>query len=82
MESECDSICLQETKRENFDINYLKKFCPNEFDSFDYLPSIGASGGIITIWNSTLFNGTRAFQMISQLCHLHLSIIKWYLDSH
>ena len=40
----------------------FKKFCPNKFDSFDYLPSIGASGGIITIWKSTLFSGTRAFQ--------------------
>ena len=27
-ESGCDIICLQETKRENFDMKYLRKFCP------------------------------------------------------
>ena len=27
-ESNSDIICLQETKRENFDLEYIKKFCP------------------------------------------------------
>ena len=28
METNCDVICLQETKREAFDQTYLKLFCP------------------------------------------------------
>ena len=45
----CDIVCLQETKKEFFDIQFIKKICPSAFDSFEYFPSIGASGGIITI---------------------------------
>jgi exonuclease III len=61
-ESNCDIICLQETKRETFDMDYIKKFCPKRFNKFEFLPSIGAAGGIIIIWNGTLFTGTLAFQ--------------------
>jgi exonuclease III len=41
-ESNCDIICLQETKREVFAMDYIRKFCPKRFDKFEYLPSIGA----------------------------------------
>lgn len=27
-ESQCDVVCLQETKRENFDIAFIKLLCP------------------------------------------------------
>jgi hypothetical protein len=47
-ESGCDIICLQETKRENFDLDYIKKFCPKKFNKFEYLPSIGASGDLLS----------------------------------
>ena len=47
----CDIICLQETKRDNFDTEYIKKVCPKKFNRFEFLPSVGASGGIIIIWN-------------------------------
>lgn len=57
-ESACQIVCLQETKRELFDSFYLKKFCPRSLDNFFYSPSMGASGGLITIWNSSLFSGT------------------------
>ncbi|KAG2537850.1 hypothetical protein PVAP13_9NG327119, partial [Panicum virgatum] len=60
-ESNCDIICLQETKRENFDQYFLKKLCPPSFDAFEFLPSIGASGGVITIWKSHMFQGSLAF---------------------
>jgi hypothetical protein len=50
-----------ETKRESFDLQYLKKFCPSPFDSFVFLPSVGTSVGIITIWKSHLFDGTLSF---------------------
>lgn len=46
-ESSANIFCLQETKREQFDLRYIRKFAPNKFDSFDYVPSEGASGGIL-----------------------------------
>jgi exonuclease III len=52
-ESNCNIICLQETKREQFDLSYLKNFCPRRFNQFANTPSIGSSGRIITIWNAT-----------------------------
>ena len=42
-ESECDVICLQETKCEAFDWRLIQKNCPKKFDSFAYVPSDGAS---------------------------------------
>jgi exonuclease III len=57
-ESLCSVICLQETKREHFDMSYIRKFTPRRFDKFEFIPSIGASGGILVIWNSSLFMGT------------------------
>jgi exonuclease III len=48
-ESGCDIVCLQETKREHFDLKYIKNFCPKKFNKFVFLPSVGASGGIIII---------------------------------
>lgn len=62
VESRCDIVCLQETKREIFDISFIRKFCPASFDAFEYLPSVGASSGIITIWKSALFDGHLCFQ--------------------
>jgi exonuclease III len=56
-ESECDIICLQETKCEEFDWRLLRKFCPKKYDSFSYAPSQGASGGILVVWNSSVFKG-------------------------
>jgi exonuclease III len=60
-ESACDIICLQETKREFFDSNYVKNFFPVQFDNFEFIPSIGASGGSIIVWNGSKFTGLLAF---------------------
>jgi len=73
-ESNCDIVCLQETKKENFDLQFIKNLCPGQFDSFEYLPLVGASGGIITIWKSYLFNGHMVFSndfSISELTSKH-----------
>jgi exonuclease III len=56
-ESDCDIICLQETKCDTFDWSLIRKFCPKRFNSFAFSPSIGASGGIIVLWNSSIFDG-------------------------
>lgn len=62
VESQCDVICLQETKRTSFDIAFVKFFCPTSFDAFEFLPLVGASGGIIVAWKSALFEGHLSFQ--------------------
>ena len=60
--SGCVIICLQETKMQKFDASTLKLLCPKRFDRYAYIPSVGASGGIVTIWNSALFTGTITFE--------------------
>jgi exonuclease III len=47
-ESECDVICLQETKCETFNWRSIRKFCPKRFDSFVFSPSVGASGALLS----------------------------------
>jgi len=51
-------VCLKKTKRKNFDPFFPKKFCPRYPDNFSFSPSVGASGGLITIWNSSVLDGT------------------------
>jgi exonuclease III len=62
LETNCEIIYLQETKRENFDQIFIRQFFPSTFDRFKFIPSVGASGGTIMIWKSSRFNG----QVISQ----------------
>jgi hypothetical protein len=54
-ESNCSVICLHETKCENFDHSFIRSFCPKRFDQFSFSPYVGASGGIIVLWNSSIF---------------------------
>jgi exonuclease III len=44
-ESRHEIICLQETKREHFDLQFIQKFRPKKFTKFLFVPSVGASGG-------------------------------------
>jgi exonuclease III len=60
-ESFCQVLCLQETKRESFDIFYIKKFCPRSLDQFAFFPSIGASCGLLTVWNSSIRMDNKEF---------------------
>jgi hypothetical protein len=53
MESRCAIVCLQETKHLSFDNMYLQKFC-RQLDVFVVSPSVG---GLVTIWNSGIFEG-------------------------
>ena len=42
--SGCSVICLQETKRASFDKSFVRTFCPKLYDTFEVVPSQGASG--------------------------------------
>lgn len=75
VDSLCDIVCLQETKREHFDDLFLRNICPASFDKFIYLPSTGASGGSIITWKSILFQGNLVFQnsyaLSVEFCSMH-----------
>ena len=64
-ESQCSIVCLQETKCDFFDQRSIRKFCPRRFDNFVYSPSVGASGGILVIWNSSVFEGELVESQLS-----------------
>lgn len=57
----CDIVCFQETKKEVFDNSFLKNVCPPCFDKFEFLPSVGASGGMLIAWESRFFRGQLVF---------------------
>ena len=59
--SGCSVVCLQETKHPSFDASFVKLFCPKKFDMFAWVPSSGASGGLITVWMSSVFTGVPVF---------------------
>lgn len=75
VESQCDIVCIQETKREVFDLPFIKLFCPPPFDSFCFLPSVGASGGMLVVWKGAVFSGTEvssnSFAILIQFTSLH-----------
>jgi len=47
-------------QRSSFDHFYIKKFCARHLDKFAFSLSFGASGGLLTMWNSNFFEGTLA----------------------
>jgi exonuclease III len=53
----CSIICLQKTKQQHFDDCYVSKFTPSHLKKFAFSPSVGASKGLITIWNDSMFDG-------------------------
>ena len=61
-EANSSIICIQETKRESFDSTYIKNFCPRNFNKFDFVPSVGASGGLLVAWNDRIFQGECLFK--------------------
>jgi hypothetical protein len=61
-ERNCDIICLQETKKALIDQAFLRKICPQGFDSFTFKPSNGASGEILVAWKGALFSSLQIFQ--------------------
>lgn len=84
LESKCDILCLQETKREFFDEAYVKKFCPPHMNEFMFLPSVGASRGSITVWNSIKFAANTIFQnQYAQSAHFNCKLTgeEWFLTN-
>jgi hypothetical protein len=58
IEACCDVVCFQETKKDSFDQSFLKKVLPPSFDDCLFVPSVGASRGLLVAWKSHLFSGS------------------------
>lgn len=58
LESSASIVYLQETKQDFFDDAYIKKLCPRHLDKFVSFPSVGASSGLLIVWNSGLYDET------------------------
>ena len=43
-DSGCQVCCIQETKKDHFNLSDIRKFAPKNFDSFAFAPSNGAAG--------------------------------------
>lgn len=56
-ESGAAIVCLQETKRDSFDQQYISQFCPRHLNKFAFFRSGGASGGLLIVWNGNIFSG-------------------------
>jgi exonuclease III len=83
-ESDCIAFCFQETKKSNLDITFLKNFCPRRFNKFELVPSVGASGGLLTVWNGSLFTGEHVFSRtfaITIKLTLQQSGQRWFLTN-
>jgi hypothetical protein len=57
IESGCVVACFQETKKETFDRQFLRNCCPKQFDCSAFSPLVGALGGILVVWKSSVFEG-------------------------
>lgn len=58
-ESSRVALCFQETKRNSFDTHFMPNMCHRRYDQFAFVPSVGASGGLLTAWNSSLSTPNR-----------------------
>jgi hypothetical protein len=65
-------------------MSYIRKFAPRRFDQFDYVPSTGASGGILVVWNSSVFGGIvvdkQSFGITVQITSVHNGDV-WFLTN-
>jgi hypothetical protein len=73
VQSSCDVVCLQETKEEAFDRQFLNNFCPSYLDAFVCLPSVGPLGVFLFFGKAPSFLGTR-FLAISLGCLWNLTL--------
>lgn len=49
-------VCLQESKVNFVSQSFLRSCCGSSIDRCQFLPAVGASGGLITCWNSKIFS--------------------------
>jgi hypothetical protein len=77
-ESGCDIVCLQETKREHFDLKYIKNFCPKKLNKFLSSLRLVLLGVLLLSGIMPYFLGSSFFRMISLY---QLSSLAIYLEA-
>ncbi|KAL2560106.1 hypothetical protein AAZV13_20G003100 [Glycine max] len=68
-----DLVCLQETKRENFNKSICQAIWGDSTGHWDYVPSVQAAGGLLCMWNNSTFEVERkekgrSFLMLEGRC--------------
>lgn len=66
---------MQETKRSSFYQFYISEFCPRQINKFEYSNADGASGGLITLWNGSLFTGVTTLVNFSSITVMLTSLL-------
>ena len=59
MKHKVDLVCIQETKKESFDKLICQSMWGDSYVSWDFVPSIQASGGLLCLWNNSDFQVER-----------------------
>ncbi|KAH1256680.1 Transcription factor SRM1 [Glycine max] len=59
MKHKVDLVCIQETKKESFDKLICQSMWGDSYVSWDFVPSIQASGGSLCLWNNSDFQVER-----------------------
>ncbi|KAL2599989.1 hypothetical protein AAZX31_10G100300 [Glycine max] len=54
-----DLVCIQETKKENFNKNICNAIWGDSTAQWDYVPSVQAAGGLLCMWNNSSFEVER-----------------------
>ena len=62
-------MCVQETKLSVIDVNLCKSMWGGDLVDFSFQPSVGASGGIVTMWD------TREVEVWSSMSFEHVLVI-------
>ena len=66
-------VCLQETKRENFNKSICQAISGDSTGHWDFVPSVEAAGGLLCMWNNSTFvverkEKGRSFLMLEGTC--------------
>ncbi|KAH7660831.1 Exodeoxyribonuclease III protein [Dioscorea alata] len=56
--SRADVVCLQESKLQDLHTSTWRSIGGSRLNTFDFLPALGTSGGIIIAWDSSQVLGT------------------------
>lgn len=76
-----DVVCLQETKIPDVSRHCILSMLGVEFDNFTFLPSLGASGGILIAWRARLgvVNSSRVDTFSSSVQFSSSDGTSWWL---
>ena len=54
-----DIVCIQETKKESFNKGICQSIWGDSYASWDNVPSVQAAGGLLCLWNNSVYEVER-----------------------